>query len=452
MPNGFAGGLPPLPSFAVALRVWLRIGLLSFGGPAGQIAMMHREVVEERGWVGERRFLHALSFCALLPGPEAQQLATYLGWVMHGPLGGVAAGTLFVLPGAIVLLALSVLYATLGQVPAVDGLFFGLKCAVLAIVVQAVLRMARRSLRTRAAMVVAMLAFLALAVFAAPFPLVVVTAAVTGAARPHWFRAAAAHGADDGSLGLIERHMAADPGRMAVQARHARRAGAAALVLWLAPVLALWLFAPGRFADLAVFYAKMAVVTVGGAYAVLAYVAQDAVHLFHWVSPPEMLAGMGLAETTPGPLILVLQFVAFMAGYRAPGALSGIAGGVAASLLALWVMFMPCFAFVLLGAPAVERLADNRRLASALAAVTACVVGVIANLAVWFGLHVLFAATMMLHGVELPLPQSVRWLAAALAGLAALLLWVGRFSVLRTLAVCAAIGMVLSIRGRFGVL
>jgi chromate transporter len=313
MDQRIGGPLAPLPSFGAALRVWLRIGLLSFGGPAGQIAMLHREIVEERRWLGERRFLHALSFCALLPGPEAQQLATYLGWVMHGPLGGVAAGTLFVLPGAVVLLGLSVLYASLGQVPAVDGLFFGLQCAVLAIVVQAVLRVGGRSLRNRATMAVAVTAFLALAVFAAPFSAVVAAAALVGALRPRWFRAGAAHGTGDGPPGLIEQHMVADPARMARQGRAARRAGAAALLLWLAPVGALRLWWPGRFADLALFYSKMAVVTVGGAYAVLAYVAQDAVHRFHWVTPSEMLAGLGLAETTPGPLILVLQFVAFMA-------------------------------------------------------------------------------------------------------------------------------------------
>jgi chromate transporter len=326
-----------LPSLGSALRVWARIGVLSFGGPAGQIAMLHREIVEERHWLGERRFLHALSFCALLPGPEAQQLATYLGWVMHGPLGGVAAGTLFVLPGAVVLLALSVLYATLGQVPAVDGLFFGLKCAVLALVVQALLRIARRALHGAPSWAVAAAAFVALNLFAVPFPAVVLAGLLLGYLLPDWFKPTR-HGAAHGDApGLIERVLAADPGRLARQARAARRAGLVAFGLWITPVAALAIFLPGTYADVAWFFSKMAVVTVGGAYAVLAYVAQDAVHAYHWVTPPEMLAGLGLAETTPGPLILVLQFVGFLAGYRAPGPLTGIPGGVAASVLTLWV-------------------------------------------------------------------------------------------------------------------
>ncbi len=438
-------GNPALPSFTQALRVWLRIGLLSFGGPAGQIAMLHREIVEERHWLGEQRFLHALSFCALLPGPEAQQLATYLGWVMHGPWGGVAAGTLFVLPGALVLLCLSILYATLGQVPAVDGIFFGLKCAVLALVVQAVQRIGKRALKTGPSWWVAAAAFAALNFFAVPFPLVVLSAGLLGFAQPAWFRAGS-HGAAHGdSPGLIERLLAADPGRLARQAKAARRAGVVALALWLSPVAALAAWAPGTYADVAWFFSKMAVVTVGGAYAVLAYVAQDAVHTYHWLAPPEMLAGLGLAETTPGPLILVLQFVGFLAGYRAPGGLTGIAGGVVASALTLWVSFLPCFAFVFFGAPLVEQLAENRLLASALAAVTASVVGVIANLALWFSLHVLFAATRTLAigpaSVELPLSASVQLWAVLLAAVATILLFRLRQSVPRVLAVCALAGL-----------
>jgi chromate transporter len=452
MPDSAITETPPaLPSLGAALRVWLRIGLLSFGGPAGQIALLHREVVEQRRWLSDRRFLHALSFCALLPGPEAQQLATYLGWVMHGPVGGVAAGTLFVLPGAAVLLALSILYATLGHVPAIDGLFFGLKCAVLAMVVQALLRLGAHALKTPAAVLISSAAFVALSLFAVPFPVVVLTAGAAGAMRPAWLRNAG-HGkcvADE--PGLIERVLLADPGRTARQARSARLAGCAALVLWLAPVALLRAALPGRFADIAVFFSKMAVVTFGGAYAVLAYVAQDAVHAYHWVSPAEMLSGLGLAETTPGPLILVLQFVGFMAGYRAPGGLTGIAGGIAASALTLWVTFMPCFAFVLLGAPVMERLAENRTLAAALAAVTACVVGVIANLAAWFGLHVLFAATVIWHTgaatLELPLPGSLRPAAASLAAVAAVLMFAARISVPATLAICAVAGMLLRLGG-----
>jgi chromate transporter len=433
-----------MPSLSEALRVWLRIGLLSFGGPAGQIAMLHRVIVEERGWLGERRFLHALSFCALLPGPEAQQLATYLGWAMHGPIGGVAAGTLFVLPGAVVLLGLSILYDTLGQVPAIEGLFFGLKCAVLALVAQAVVRIGARALKTRAAWCLAAASFVALNVFAVPFPAVIAAGFLIGWLRQDWFRSGAHAAVAADTPGLLERALAADPGRLERQARGARRAGIAALALWLLPVAALQLWVPGRFADIAWFFSKMAVVTVGGAYAVLAYVAQDAVHFHHWLSAQEMLAGLGLAETTPGPLILVIEFVGFLAGARATGALHGIAGGVVASALTLWVTFLPCFAFVFLGAPLVERLAENRRLAASLAAITATVVGVITNLALWFGLRVLFAATVTLRAgpaaLDLPVPSSFQILAACIAAAAAFLLFGLRRGVPLTLAACAALG------------
>jgi chromate transporter len=438
-----------LPSFGVALAVWWKIGVLSFGGPAGQIALMHREVVEKRGWLGERRFLHALSFCSLLPGPEAQQLATYLGWVMHGPAGGVAAGALFVLPGALVLLALSILFATLGQVPAVEGIFFGLKCAVLAIVAQAVLRIGRRTLKTPASWGAAVASFLALYLFAVPFPSVVAAAGLVGYWRSGWFQVAA-HGDVHGDVpGLIERVLATDPGWLARQAAAARRAGVCAMALWLAPVGLLAALAPGTFADVAWFFSKMAVVTVGGAYAVLAYVVQDAVHVYHWVSPAEMLAGLGLAETTPGPLILVLQFVGFMAGYRAPGPLHGVIGGVAASALTLWVTFLPCFTFVFLGAPLVESMAENRRLAAALAAVTASVVGVIANLSVWFAIHALFGVIATYRAgpaaLEVPVGSSLVAPACAVAAVGALLIFSLGQSVPRVLGICAVFGLVVKL-------
>jgi chromate transporter len=381
-----------MPTFAAALRVWLRIGLLSFGGPAGQIAMLHREVVEERRWIGERRFLHALNFCTLLPGPEAQQLATYLGWLMHGVRGGLAAGGLFVLPGALVMLGLSLIYATLGDVPLVAALFFGLKCAVLVLVIEALLRIARRALKGPAAWALAAAAFLALFLFGVPFPIVVIAAGLVGFVAPDAF-ARGGHAATEGAApALIDAILAVDPGRPDRLAVRARRAGIVALLLWLAPVALLAGVVGGTFADIAWFFSKMAVVTIGGAYAVLAYVAQDAVQAYHWLSPPEMLAGLGLAETTPGPLILVLQFVGFLAGYRAPGAVTGVPGGIVASALTLWVTFVPCFAFVFLGAPLVERLQANKALSGVLAAITAAVVGVIANLALWFGLRVLFKA------------------------------------------------------------
>jgi chromate transporter len=385
-----AAAVAALPTFAEAFRVWLRIGLLSFGGPAGQIALLHREVVDKRSWIGERRFLHALNFVTLLPGPEAQQLATYFGWVMHGVRGGLAAGIVFVLPGAAVMLALSLIYAVFGDVPFVDALFFGLKCAVLVLVVEALLRIARRALKGTAAWALAVAAFAALFFLNLPFPLVVLVAGLVGYLAPASF-SHGSHGSAKGDApALIDAVLAADPGRPGRLAAAARRAGYIGVVLWLVPVAVLMGVVGGTYADIAWFFSKMAVVTVGGAYAVLAYVAQDAVQSYQWLSAPEMLAGLGLAETTPGPLILVLQFVGFLAGFRAPEALSGIPGGVAASLLVLWVTFAPCFVFVFLGAPLVERLQENKALSGALAAITAAVVGVVANLAVWFSLRVLF--------------------------------------------------------------
>ena len=431
------------PSLAAAARVWVRIGLLSFGGPAGQIALMHREVVEQRRWISERRFLQALNFCVLLPGPEAQQLATYLGWLMHGVRGGLLAGGLFVVLGAIVMLVLSAVYATLGDVPLVGALFFGLKCAVLVLVIEALLRIGRRALRGRAAWALAAAAFVALFVFGVPFPAVVLGAGLVGWLAPDAF-SSAAHGADAADTpALIDAVLAADPGRPGRLAAGARRAGLVALAAWLTPVAVLGAIG-GRYSEIALFFSKMAVVTLGGAYAVLAYVAQDAVQ-YGWLSPADMLAGLGLAETTPGPLILVLQFVGFLAGFRAPGALTGLWGGLAGSVLTLWVTFVPCFAFVFLGAPLIERLQQNRALAGALAAVTAAVVGVIGNLSVWFGLRVLFQSTVPVMGVELPVLSSLDPAALAIAALSALCVFRWRLGVLRTLALAAAAGVVVAL-------
>jgi len=442
-----------MPGFGAALRVWLRVGLLSFGGPAGQIALLHKEIVEERAWVSERRFLRALSFCALLPGPEATQLATYLGWLMHGPAGGLAACALFVLPGAAVLLVLSILSYVASGIPAVDGIFFGLKCAVLALVVQALIRIARRALVTRAAWAMAGTAFLALYAFAPPFPAVVLGAGVLGALAQGKFVPAAGPGAQAAGValaayeGLIDAALLADPERPGRLATGARRAAAACLALWIVPVAGLKVFVPGRFADIAWFFSKMAVVTLGGAYAVLAYVAQDAVRHYHWLDAREMLAGLGLAETTPGPLILVLQFVGFLAGARAQGSLHGIAGGIVASGLALWVTFMPSLAFVFAGAPLVERIADNRHLRGALAAITASVVGVIANLALWFGLRVIFTRSIHVSAgpadFDWPDAASADPAALALALLAAVCLARLRWKVPYVLALTASCGLAL---------
>jgi chromate transporter len=437
-----------LPSLAEATRVWFRIGCTSFGGPAGQIALLHREVVDERRWISDRRFLHALNFCSLLPGPEAQQLATYLGWLLHGAKGGLIAGLLFIVPGALVMTVLSVIFVVAGDVPAVDALFFGLKCAVLVIVFEALLRVARRALRGPPSWVMAAAAFAALFLFAVPFPAVVLAAALTGALMPTRFSAGAHASAKAGPPAILDAVMDADPSYATRLAKSARRAGLIALAAWAAPVAVLLPMA-GIYADVAWFFSKMAVVTFGGAYAVLAYVAQEAVEGYAWLSATEMLTGLGLAETTPGPLILVLQFVGFLAGYGASTGLSGLAGGVVASLLTLWVTFAPCFAFVFLGAPAIERLQEKPALSGALAAITAAVVGVIANLALWFGLRVIFSQVRTFEwgwlSVGLPVPASLDALALTIALLASLALFRLKLGVLKTLGICSAAGLVLKL-------
>jgi chromate transporter len=426
------------PSFSEALRVWTRIGCLSFGGPAGQIALMHREVVDERRWVSDARFLHALNFCTLLPGPEAMQLATYLGWLMHGVRGGVAAGLLFILPGALVMLGLSLIYALLGNVPVIAAVFLGLKCAVLVLVVEALLRVAKRALSGPVAWTTAGAGFLALAAFGLPFPVVVLAAGLLGFALPGQFKPAGHGKAGQVSDSLLDRLLRDNPGHIAGLTAAARRAGLIALALWVWPVA---LLAPmgGAYFDVGWFFSKMSVVTFGGAYAVLAYVAQEAVEHYRWLSAPEMLAGLGLAETTPGPLILVLQFVGFLAGYREAG---GVLGGVAASILTLWVTFLPCFAWIFLGAPYVERLHDAARLKGALAGVTAAVVGVIANLALWFALRVLFAEIVPGPlGFDVPVLSSIQPRSLALALLAGWCIFQWRLGVLATLGLTAAAGM-----------
>lgn len=383
---------PQLPTLADLVRAFARIGLLGFGGPAAQIALMHRIVVDEKRWLGEARFLHALNFCMLLPGPEAQQLATYTGWLARGVTGGLVAGLLFILPGALVMMGLSALYAFHADLAWVQGVFYGVKCAVIALVVQALIRIAHRALKTGALRAVALAAFLALFLFALPFPLVILAAAVVGLVLARLAPAAPAAAA--GAPGAID--LAMDQGLLPhTAARPARFWMQLALwtALWLAPVAVLLLaLGPGNvFADLAGFFARMAVVTFGGAYAVLAYVAQAAVETHGWLSASEMIDGLGLAETTPGPLILVLQFVGFLAAFRAETGLDPLLAGLLGGLLTLWVTFAPSFLFIFAGAPYAERLRQNVGLASALAAISAAVVGVIAHLALWFALHVLFA-------------------------------------------------------------
>jgi len=384
-------------SLAEATRVWAKIGWLGFGGPAGQIALMHRELVEKRRWISDERFLHALSYCMLLPGPEAQQLAIYIGWLMHRTAGGVIAGTLFVLPGVIVIGALSWLYATYQQLPAVAAIFFGLKAAVLAVVVEAVLRVGRRALKNRLMVAIAAAAFIVLYCFKLPFPLVILGAAAIGIVGRHWQPESFPAPASSATLAqgdyLVDRRIAR--GELTQMSRPLRKSIAVLVVcsiLWVGPIVAvIALF--GRdsiFAQQGVFFGEAAVVTFGGAYAVLAYIAQKAVETYGWLSPGEMVDGLALAETTPGPLIMVVQYVAFLSAFRHPGGMPPYAAAVLGSLLTTWVTFAPCFLWIFLGAPYVEALRGNRTIHAALSAITAAVVGVILNLSVWFAVHTIF--------------------------------------------------------------
>lgn len=394
------------PSFREMLRVFGRIGLLSFGGPAGQIALMHRELVEGRGWLDEPRFLHALNFCMLLPGPEAMQLATYSGWLLRGVKGGLLAGLLFILPGFAVIMALSAVYFHYGELPLVAGVLFGLKAAVLAIVVEALLKVSKRALKSRLAYGLALAAFVAIAFLKLPFPLIVLGAGAIGILASMIKPSTTAV--------PVERSAEALPGLAGPTLRTVLVWGA----IWLGPLSAL-LFLPGipdAFSAMAVFFSKAAIVTFGGAYAVLAYVGQQAVEVHGWLVPGDMLAGLGLAETTPGPLILVLVFVGFLGGAREAG-FDPMIGGLAGGSLALFFTFAPCFLWIFAGAPHIERLRSVKWLTAGLAAITAAVVGVIANLAVWFALHVLFAdvGEAAFGPFILPVPDLASLNAAALA-------------------------------------
>ena len=440
-------------SFGEALKVWARVAALSFGGPAGQIAVMHRIVVDEKRWIGEGRFLHALNYCMLLPGPEAQQLAVYIGWLMHRTLGGLVAGLLFILPGFLSILALSYVYVIFGDASVVEGLFFGLKAAVLAIVVQAVFRIGSRALTNPAMLAIAAAAFLAIFAFKVPFPLVVLAAAIIGylgtISGSRLFRTAAGHAAGKGAV-LQDR----DSRLGEAMPAHARpglgwslKMSAALLCLWLLPVALIWFVAGGNsvFAQIGVFFSKMAVVTFGGAYAALAYVAQEAVQHYGWLKPGEMLDGLGMAETTPGPLIMVLQFVGFLGAYRDPGSLSPMTAATLAAILTTWVTFVPCFLWIFLGAPFIERLRGNMALSGALSAITAAVVGVILNLAVWFAVHTLFGEVTVLAAgplrLELPVPATIILPSALLAVASAIALFRLKISVLPVLGLSALAGM-----------
>ena len=439
--------------FREAVRAWAGISLQTFGGPAGQIAVMQRTLVEERRWIGQRRFLHALSYCTLLPGPEAQQLAIYVGWLLNGLRGGLAAGILFVLPGVVALLGLSAVYVVAGETTLVAAVFAGLAPAVLAIVAQAVVRVGGKALGHPALTGLAVVAFLALAVFGVPFPVVVAAAAAAGWALGRWapqtMRRPAGHGADGDAPPPLVPDDALHQERPS--RRHAVTVVLIGLVAWGVPVatVALVTGADSIFTDQALFFSGAALVTFGGAYAVLAYVAQQAVEVYGWLAPGEMVRGLALAETTPGPLIMVVQFVAFVGAYRQPGTLDPWLAALLAALLTTWVTFVPCFVFVFVGAPYVERLRGNHALSAALTGITAAVVGVITNLAVFFALHTLFSDVEGLNWgpVELlvPDPTTFRPLALGIACAAAFLLFRLRWSVLRTLAACAALGVLTAV-------
>jgi chromate transporter len=425
--------------FWEAFWIWLKIGCLGFGGPAGQIALMHRILVDEKKWVEESRYLHALNFCMLLPGPEAQKLATYVGWLLHGTRGGLVAGILFVLPGAFVMLAISLLYALGRGVPVVDGALFGIKAAVLVIVVEALIRIGRRSLKTQLLIGLAGLAFIGIFFFDLPFPLIVAAAALVGYFVAQSSPASLALKAIEG--GVAE----AAPGRW----RKAALAAGTGLVLWWAPValVVVTLGASHVLVDIGMFFSKLAVVSFGGAYALLAYMAQEAVESYRWMTAPEMVDGLGLAETLPGPLIKITQFVGFLGAFRDAAPFSPVTAGVIASALTTWVTFVPPMLLIFAGAPFIEQLRSNQRLSGALAAITAAVVGVILNLTVWFVLHVLFAQVEEMRAGPLrwfafdPLTLDLK--ATTFALLAAVLAFRLHRGLVEIIVVMAALGVVL---------
>lgn len=414
------------PSLAEAIRVWWKIGILSFGGPAAQIALMHKEVVEERKWLSEQQFLNALSFCMLLPGPEAMQLATYSGWRLHGTLGGLIAGLLFVVPGAAVIMTLAAIYGSYGNLPLVEALFYGIKAAVLVVVVEALLRVAKKALSLKLHWLIASFAFIGIFFFSIPYPLIVLMAGLFG-----WLWGTEQE--EQQTVGLAHVSIQKTLGTIIIW-----------LAIWLIPLLALtWLNAPDLLIEVGTFFSTLAVVTFGGAYAVLAYMAQDVVVQFGWLTAGEMVDALGLAETTPGPLILVTQFVGFLAGFRE----GGLVLGLVAALVALWVTFAPCFLWIFAGAPYIEWISGQPRLKGALKAITAAVVGVILNLSIWFALHVLFTkvSPRQVGPMTLWRPDiaTIEWLALMLFFLSCFLAFRLRWGIIRVLVVASILGATL---------
>jgi chromate transporter len=442
-------------TLAEAFPTWCRIAALSFGGPAGQIAVMHRILVEEKRWISEERFLHALNYCMLLPGPEAQQLATYVGWLMQGLRGGLMAGVLFILPGIASILALSVIYVLYEQTTPLQGIFFGLKAAVLAVVIEAVLRIGRRVLKNRLMLGLAVASFIGIFLFRFPFPVVVLAAALFGLIgnrfAPQLFQVLKGHGGtgdrqDEAEATTI---LLGEPPRPTL-ARAFVVTGVCG-TLWFAPLVlvAATLGMESVHFQEGVFFSKAAVVTFGGAYAVLAYVTQQAVDRYHWLTMPQMTDGLAMAETTPGPLIMVVQFVGFLGGWNHPGPLAPMSAAILGALLTTWVTFVPCFYWIFLGSPYIERLRGNHALNAALSSVTAAVVGAVLNLAVSFGLTILFSRVdyRSLAGMTLPVPDSstLDWPALGLTLLALILTFRWKRGMATTLAVCALLGLVVQI-------
>ncbi|MDR6104342.1 putative chromate ion transporter [Agrobacterium larrymoorei] len=421
------------PTLSELFLVFGRVGLLSFGGPAGQIGMMHRVLVDEKRWLSEERFLHALNYCMLLPGPEAQQLATYAGWLLHGRRGGIIAGTLFILPGFLVILALAAAYALYQDTHWLPALLFGLKAGVLAIVIEALLRVGKRALKSRFLVNVAAAAFIALFFFAIPFPLVILAAGVAGFLK--------ARGGPS---------VKPDEGSKSPSLLHQLRGVLVGILIWQMPLLLCWLVAaPSSLLELQEFFSRLAVVTFGGAYAVLAYVAQVAVETHGWMTASEMLDGLALAEATPGPLVLVLSYIGFLAAFRHPGVLDPMLAGVLGAITAAWATFVPSFIFIFLGAPYVERLKDNAALSGALSAITGAVVGVILNLSVWFGLHVLFGKVDRVEllpqinlGMSLPDWSTLDLVSLALFVVSAIMLFRLKLGMVPVLCVCVAAGFI----------
>ena len=429
------------PTFREAFNVWMKIGLLSFGGPTGQIALMHRMLVEERHWIDDGRFLNALNFCMLLPGPEAMRLATYIGWRLHGIRGGLAAGLLFVLPGAAVVLTLSMIYAAFGQVPVIEALFFGVKAAVLVVVIEALLRVAKRALKGTEYWLLAAFSFVGIFFFAAPYPLLVLASTAVGYAL---------------TLRKGERGSVAPPVTAPVHGValfETLSTAALWLAIWLGPLVAVAaIFGKGSvLAQIGYFFSKLAVVTFGGAYAVLAYMGQDVSSQYGWITPGEMMDGLGLAETTPGPLILVTQFVGYLAAYRHGGAGPSVTMGLLGAVVTLWATFAPCFLWVFTGAPYLEWLNKQPRLKGALAGVTAAVVGVILNLALWFGLHVIFKTVRLTTWGPLKLwtpdVATVDWRIIALTAISAFLLLWRHWNIMAVLAVAGGGALALRLAG-----